>query len=104
MRVFLQTYFPNSETVKQRNEINQFLQANRSHSGSTLIDLITSNPNVLTMVLIKPVYAKSFMKVFANRTGQVGESMCQRCFFSMSPSDAWEFLEDLAEKTIRDDS
>ena len=29
LRVFLRKYFPNSKTVKLRNEINQFVQADR---------------------------------------------------------------------------
>ena len=57
VRVFLRKYFPNSKTVKLRDEINQFLQADRE-SFRKYLDRFkkkTSYLNALTMVQTKPV-------------------------------------------------
>jgi len=39
VRAFLRTYFPKSKTVKLRNEINQFMQADRESFWKFLICL-----------------------------------------------------------------
>jgi len=71
----------NSKTVKLKNEINQFVQANRDLFQQYLDrfkDILSQCP---TIVEIRPVYVKLFMKVLTNRLGQWWNQCVKRDFF-----------------------
>ena len=109
VRLFLRKYFPNAKTVKLRNEINQFVQLDRE-SFSKYFDRFK---NLLARCpchgLDQARLCQIIYEWLDQQTRTMVESKCQDGFFPKSVTAAWEFLEDLAEKTMqwktaRDDS
>jgi len=109
IKVFLRKYFPNGKTVKLRNEINQFIQFDKEpfwRYMERFKNLLAQCPHhgLEQCRLCQIVY-----EGLDQQTRTMLESMCQGGFLTKNPTAAWEFLEDLAEKTMqwettRDDS
>jgi len=98
VKFFLRKYFPNAKTVKLRNEINQFVHLDRESFWKyfdRFKNLLAQCPHhgLDQARLCQIVY-----QGLDQQTRTMVESMCQGGFFSKSATDAWEFLEDLAEK------
>jgi len=101
VRLFLRKYFPNAKTIKLRNEINQFVQLDRESFWKyfdRFKNLLAQCPHhgLDQTRLCQIVY-----KGLNQQTRTIVESMCQGGFLSKSATGAWEFLEDLAEKTMQ---
>ena len=97
---FLQKFFPNSKTTKIRMEIIQFKQATNESLWSymeRLKDLLSQCPHHgfeiwrLTQILYEGLN-------YSTRT--LIESMCGGSFMDKDPQHAWEFLEDVANKSM----
>jgi len=109
VKVFLRKYFSNGKIVKLRNKINQFVQFDKEY----FLEYVERFKNLLAKCpnhgLEQWHLCQIVHEVLDQQTRTMLEPMCQGEFLSKSPTAAWEFFENLAEKTIqwettRDDS
>jgi len=100
VRVLLWKYFPNSKTVKLRNETNQFMQADKESFWKYLDRF----KNLLSQCPYHGLDQAHLCQIIYEGLDQQNmtmvELMYQGGFLFKSPANAWEFLEDLAKKTI----
>lgn len=99
--VFLKKYFPNGKTVRLRNEINQFIQLERESFWKYLDrfkDLLAQCPH---HGFEKSRLCQIVYEGLDPNSRTMLESMCQGNFLGKTIDEAWEFLEDLADKTLQ---
>ena len=99
--IFLKKYFPHHKKTKIRNEINQFHQAVSEPFWRYLErfkDLLAqcSHHAIEKWRLCQIIY-----EGVEYNSKPLFESMSHGDFMSMNEDDAWKFLEDIAEKTMK---
>jgi len=101
VRLFLRKYFLNAKIVKPRNEINQFIQLDRE----SFWKYFDRFKNLLAQCSYHSLDQAHLCQIvyegLDQQTRTIVESICQGGFLSKSVIAAWEFLEDLAEKTMQ---
>ncbi|PKA55602.1 hypothetical protein AXF42_Ash006804 [Apostasia shenzhenica] len=101
IKVFLKKYFPNGKTVRLRNEINQFVQLDKE----TLWKYIDRFKNLLAQCPHHGIEKWRLCQIlyegmdYSTRT--MVESICQGEFLAKNVDEAWDFLEELADKSLQ---
>ena len=101
VQAFLKKFFPNHKTDKLRNEINQFIQLERESFWKyfdRFKNLLAQCPH---HGLEKWRLCQIIYEGMDYSTRTMVESMCQGEFMSKRDNDAWQFLEDLADKSMQ---
>jgi len=89
------------KTVKLRNEINQFVQLERESFWKYLDRFKNLSYQCPHHGLDQSRLCQIVYEGLDQQTRTMLKSMCQGVFLSKSAIVAWEFLEDLAEKTMQ---
>jgi len=100
-RVFLRKYFPNGKTVKLRNEINHFVQLERESFWKCFERFKLLLAQCPHHGLERWRLSQIIYEGLDQSTRTMDESMCQGGFLNKSETEAWEFMEELAEKTLQ---
>ena len=101
LRLFLRKYFPNAKTVKLMNEINQFVQLDKESFWKYFDSFKSFLAQCPHHGLDQARLCQIVYEGLDQQTETMIESMCQGGFLSKNPTVAWEFLDDLAEKTMQ---
>ena len=101
VRTFLKKYFPHHKTARIRNEINQFYQL----AGESFWKYFDRFKNLLTQCPHHGIETWRLCQIIYegldSNSRTMLESMCQGQFMDKETTEAWQFLEDLAEKNLQ---
>jgi len=100
VKLFLRKYFPNAKTVKLKNEINQFVLLENESFWRYLDRFKNFLAQCPFHFLEQSHLCQIVYEGLDQQTRTMLESMYQGGFLSKSATTAWEFLEDLVEKTL----